>query len=477
MIYLGIDIGTTSAKCLAVGGDGTILALAQHPYPMHHPHQGWAEQDPEGYWNALVDVVRQCVRQCENKEVAALALSTQGDTLIVTDSAGAPLRPAITWMDTRSESEYRELLSEGASSFWYRETGIPLAPTSSACSIRWLRDNAPDLWARIAHFCYVPDYLAFRLTGRYAADMPSASWTPFYNPSSRARSERVAEVLGVDAAQVSDAVESGTLIGRIHPDAAEALGLPESTKLIAGAFDQAAAALGAGAEPGRRSVLSCGTAWVLCSISNSPAQDAQEQIPIYCHTRPSQWGMVLPFTGGAAYDWLAGVLNPGTLDKESDADPLIFIPHLYGGLCPDWRSESRGSLLGLTMAHTPGDIRMALMRGIACEARRNAEAAERLSGPMGAIRMVGGAGKSDTWPRMIANMLNKIVEVADCVESACYGAAKLAAQTVSDGWQDPGVLRVCEPDRIEAESEDRYYARYLRAYEALLGIYEQKSLS
>jgi xylulokinase len=472
MIYLGVDIGTTSAKCLAVGEDGTILGLAQHPYPMQHPRQGWAEQDPEDYWNALVDVVSRCVRECEDKEVAALALSTQGDTLIVTDSSGVPLCPAITWMDTRGESEYRDLLAEKGASFWYKEIGIPLAPTSSACSIRWLRNNAPDLWGRIARFCYVPDFLAFRLTGRFVTDMPSASWTPLCNPSARSWSIPVLEILGVDTSQLPDLVESGEPIGRIPAEVAGLLGLPESATLIAGAFDQAAAALGAGAKPGERSVLSCGTAWVLCSVSDSPIEDAGERIPVYCHTSPSQWGMVLPFTGGAAYDWLTRTLAPESADGASDADPLIFIPHLYGGLCPDWRSESRGSLLGLTMAHTSHDIRLALMRGVACEARRNVEAAERLCGSIGSIRMVGGAGRSDLWPRMVANMLNKNVEVADCIECACYGAARLAAGSASEKWKDPGTLRTCDPDPGDAEAESRFYAKYLRFCETLLGLYK-----
>lgn len=469
MIYLGIDIGTTSAKCLAVSEDGDIVALAQHPYPMRHPRQGWAEQDPEDYWDALVATVRQCVEE-SGRDVAAISLSTQGDTLIVTDSAGVPLRPAISWMDTRGEVEYRELLAEGAPEFWYEETGLPLDPTSSACSLRWIRGNEPDTWRRIGHVSYVPDYLAFRLTGRFVADIPSASWNPLYNPSSRARSRRIMDILGIADGQVSETIESGNPIGAIRPEVADELGLPRSTVLVSGAFDQAAAALGSGASPGDRSVLSCGTAWVLYSVAAQPIRDPDERIPICCHTSQSQWGMVLPFTGGAAYDWANGILTPDDDSRASEADPLIFIPHLYGGLCPDWRSESRGSLLGLTTAHTARDIRLAVMRGVACEARRNVEAAERLSGPIGSIRMVGGAGKSDTWPQLVADVLGKPVEVADCVESACYGAAKLAAGPRSDAWHDPGTLRAYEP----GAEEGQFYERYVRAYHALLGVYEHE---
>lgn len=477
-VYLGLDIGTTSAKCLAVGEGGEILAFAQYPYPLCHPQQGWAEQDAEDYWRGLVDVVRRCVGACKERgrteaEVAALAMSTQGDTLIMVDECGQPVAPAISWMDTRAERECRELLAETGKSFWYRNTGIGLTALSSACKMRWLAENAADLRARVHRFCWVADFLAQRLCGRFVADVPSASWTPLFSPVQRRWSEPVIRLLGVARESLPETAESGTIIGELVPDAATALGLRPDTKLVAGAFDQAAAAYGAGARAGLRSVLSCGTAWVLYVVSSTPVIDEREQIPVCCHVTASEWGMVLPFTGGAAYDWLQRTFRAGPPRGEGRAEPLIFIPHLYGGLSPDWRGESKGSLLGLTLAHTYADVEVALMRGLAFEARRNVEAAERLCGQIACVRMVGGASKSAVWPQMIANVLGSPVEVSDWVESACYGAAKLVAGERASQWDAGQEVREFVPILSEVEAEERHYAKYVRCYAALLALYAE----
>lgn len=475
-VYLGVDIGTTSAKCLAVRDDGEVLALAQHAYGLSHPHQDWAEQDPEDYWRGLADVVGQCVNDCAAKghakeDIAALALSTQGDTLIATDQEGLPLAPALSWMDKRAEAECHELIGETGKSFWYKETGIGLTALSSAAKIRWLARNAPQVFSRIARFSWVPDFLANRLCGTFVADVPSASWTPLFSPHARDWSEPVLSLLQVSREMVPVAVESGTVIADLRPDPANELGLAPSTRLVAGAFDQAAAAHGAGAA-GFRSVLSCGTAWVLYAVSHVPVVDELEQIPVCCHTAPNEWGMVLPFTGGSAYDWLRDTFHRGARRPEGQRQRLVFVPHLYGGLSPDWRGESKGSILGLTMSHSYEDVELALMRGLAFEARRNVEAAERLCGRIPALRMVGGAGKSATWPQIIADALGRPVEVSGLLESAAYGAAKLAAGAASAQWEGSQQARHFAPDPDAAADMQAQYARYLRCYQALLPLYE-----
>jgi len=479
-VYLGVDIGTTSAKCMAVSEKGEQVAFAQQAYPLTHPRQGWAEQDTEDYWRALVSVVRECTRTLERDfkpcpSIAALAMSTQGDTLIVTDESGLPLLPAITWMDGRGEAEFDELLSEAGASFWYRETGSPLNALSSACKIRWLQRNVPEIAKSRPRYCYVADYLAKRLCGEFVTDTPSASWTPLFTPSTRRYSEAVLEALGIDRDRLSDAAESGQIIGDIPPEVARELGLRPGTKLVAGAFDQAAAAYGAGASADGTGVLSCGTAWVLYVVSGGEVVDPNERLCTCCHAAPGTTALVLPFSGGSTYDWLNRTVRDAGGEPRAEVDSPIFIPHLYGGLSPDWRAESRGSLIGLTLAHTAGDVRLALMRGLAYETRRNLEAATctlRSVGQVRRIRMVGGAGKSATWPQIIANVLRLPVEVSECVESACFGAAMLAAGTTEFRTRDEG--RTFYPDGPGAEVEDRLYARYLQAYSAMLPLYSSE---
>lgn len=472
-IFLGIDIGTTSAKCLAVGEDGRIAAFAQQGYPMAHPQPGWAEQNPEDYWRALVATVRGCLDELRTKGISAgsvvsLAMSTQGDTLVVTDSSGKPLLPAISWMDARGSEEHAQLLAEADAEFWYQETGLSFSSLSSACSIRWIQNHRPDVVSAGPVYCYVPDYLAKRLIGSFATDVPSASWCPFFNTSKRAWSKPVLDILGVDPATLPEVKESGKVLGELTAEAASELGLGPGVKLVAGAFDQAAAAHGAGG----RGVLSCGTAWVLYTIASRPVNDPKRQLCTCCHTSEKEWGAVLPFSGGTAYDWVSRTVRVEAGDAASCAEPLVFIPHLYGGISPDFRAKSKGSLLGLTLSHTAADIREAIMRGLGCETRRNLEAAEPLCGRMESVRLVGGAGKSETWPQIIANLLDRPVEVSECIESACYGAAKLAAGEVSKTWDGVFGLKRFEPDAQSVKDEGRNYQRYLAFYQALVEVYE-----
>jgi xylulokinase len=213
---------------------------------------------------------------------------------------------------------------------------------------------------------------------------------------------------------------------------------------------------------------------VLYSVSGSPISDDREQLAVCCHTDPGEWGMVLPFTGGSAYDWLHRTIPVDDAATAGGAPPPLFIPHLYGGLSPDWRGQSKGSLVGLTLSHTARDIEAALMRGLAFEARRNLEAAERLGGCVDSVRMVGGAGRSDVWPQLIANVLDRPVELTERLESACYGAARLAAGATAADWPDADAVRECRPQPPEVEAENARYAQYLECYQALLPIYESE---
>ena len=474
-IYLGIDVGTTSTKCLAVDESGDVIATGQYHYRMIHPQQGWAEQDPEDYWLGILHTVRRCIEQCRNAgrhpdEIVSLALSTQGNTVILCDSGGNPLLPAISWMDGRSSDQFDRLVSRTGLPFWYDNVGARLTALSPAPKVLWLQENRPEYRRKDAHLCMVPDYLAMKLCGKFAMDLPSASWTPFFSPIDRVWSAPVLDILNLSREKLSGVIESGETIGELTPEVADELGLKRGINLISGAFDQAAAAHGSGARAGERCTLSCGTAWVLYAPSSSLMLNFETPIPICCHVDRNTWGMVMPFSGGSVYDWCIRTFAEPN-DERSDTNPLIFIPHLYGGLSPDFRTESKASILGLTMSHTPADVRLAVMHGLAFESRRNMEAAESLAGSLGSLSMVGGATKSDVWPQIIANVLARDVEVPSLSESACYGAAAIAAGHASDEWHGFRIRACVSPKLEQVRAEDLMYQRYLQAYHQLLSVY------
>lgn len=476
-MYLGVDIGTTSTKCLAVSEDGRQVAFAQRGYCLQHPKTGWAEQDPEDYWNALVETVRDCVSQLQNSggradKVEALAISSQGDTLLALDPEGNPLASALSWMDTRAGEECGQLMALRDERFWYRQLGIRLTPASSACKIRWLHRHQPALFSS-ATLCYIPEFLAKRLTGQFAADQPSASWNPLYNAHQKDYSTEVLDILHLSGKPLARVTPSGEPVGLILPDVAKLLGLSPHVRLIAGGFDQATAAYGAGGG----ALLSCGTAWVLYAVSSKPVNDPASGIPFCLHCQPHSWGMVLPFPGGAVFDWVRSAFPEalecvGEQQIYSCTRPLTFIPHFYGALAPDWQAHSRGSLVGLDLSATPGDILAAAMVGIACEARRNLEAAEKFSGQIPELRMAGGATRNTIWVQAVADILQKPVHTGSISESAAYGAARLAAGGVSARWKTAGEENVFLPQpKVSGWASDKY-AMYLQTYNALLPVLE-----
>lgn len=476
-IFLGVDVGTISVKCLAVSNQGRQVAFSQQRYSLEHPHPGWAEQDPEDYWDALVKTVSDCVEQWKAKggraqDFIALAISSQGDTLLALDELGNPLAPALSWMDIRAEDCCAHLLSLRDAHFWYRSLGIPLTPASSACKILWYKEHQPDVFD-CATLCYIPEFLAKRLTGHFVSDQSGASWNPLFSSHQNQYNPEILDLLHMDGKPLAQVIPSGQQVGRLLPRVAELLGVTEEARLIAGAFDQAAAAHGTGGE----AVLSCGTAWVLYAITDNPVLDSDSGVPFCLHCQPGKWGMVLPFPGGAVFDWVRSLFPDALygLKQEqiySGSRPLCFIPHFYGALAPDWKVFSRGSLVGMDLSTQAGDILIAAMTGIACEARRNLEAAEAFSGSISQLRMVGGAAQSELWTQIVADILQRPVYLSSQSESAAFGAARLAAGDLSVEWKTAEEEKVFLPTpEVSGWATDNYYL-YLQTYKALLPVLE-----
>ena len=387
-------------------------------------------------------------------------MSTQGDTLIVTDSQGTALAPAISWMDLRAEAEYHALLAATEQSFWYRENGKQLSTASSACALRWLAAWQPELWARVRRVAAVPDYLTARLCGQFVTDVPSASWSPCFNAHTRAWSHPVLALLGVSEAQLPRVLDSGTVIGTLSPDVAALLELTPDAVLVAGAFDQAAAALGAGASAGGRSILSCGTAWVLYTVT-SPSRLMCRRCFRSVATRARQSGGIGFLYRGGGDDRCRRTFHIEAADAPgATVEPLFFLPYLYGAGAPDWQAKARGTLLGLTMAHSGADVERAVQCGIARETRLSVESSAAQCGPIHSLRMVGGASNSTVWPQNPRRPARSSHRSCGCSESAATGAPVLAAGAQHTAWPEITAEKVVLPDPQQVARMEDYYRRY-----------------
>lgn len=494
-LLLGIDMGTTGAKCVLVAADGTVLSQAYEPYSVDRPAPYCAEQDAEEWWNALVVIVRRCTAGQE-KRIRALSLSVQGGTLILTDAAGRPLAPARSWLDSRAVDE-AELVSERfGESYFFQKTGWKIYSSYNCMQMLHLKRNDPALFEQTHYFLSVPDFLNLRLTGRACVDHNSTGITQLMNVKTKQWDPEVLQMLGITEERLPELVAPGDQVGLLTQEAAEQLGLSRDVCVIAGGHDQYCAALGAGAISAGDVLISCGTAWVLLGITDRPTHDPAMNFALGNHVAsPNTWGQFGSLrNGGVCLEWLRkSVIGPaGELSSALDynrindlaencapgADGLMFFPHFDGSNIPTWNHASKGGFLGLEMKHKPSHFFRAVMEGVCMEMRWVWDTYKTLDPGPHRLRILGGAAKSRVWTRILTDVLDEPVEVPAVADSACIGAAILAGvgaglyANAEAGFQAMQVQsRRIEPDPATAAFYNKQFDRYKRCFEPLKQAY------
>jgi xylulokinase len=447
---IGLDVGTTGVKGVAIDENGRLLATASSEYPLSTPHPGWAEQDPELWWHASQEVLARLPE-------GPLGLSGQMHGLVTLGAAGEVLRPAILWNDQRTAAECAEIEERVGLERLIALTGNRALPGFTAPKLLWLRRHEPDVYSRIEHVLLPKDYVRFRLTGERAIDAADASGTLLFDVGRRAWSEEVCDALDVPVEWLPPAGESTE---------------------VAGAGDQAAAALGVGvARPGRVSVV-LGTSGVVFSALPAYAPDAEARVHVFCHALPDTWqamGVMLSAAGSAA--WLRQALDVDlrTLDAEAagweaGVEGLLFAPYLAGERTPYPDPDARGAFVGLSLRHDRGALWRAMLEGVAYGLRDSLELLRQLGGRPEAGRVSGGGARSPLWLSIVASVLGLPLELTESEEGSAFGAALLAgvhAGVFSDA--EEAVAR-CVRVRETVEPVWDYehgYARYRDLYPAL----------
>lgn len=403
---IGLDVGTSGVKGIAIDHDGAIVGVAEEPYPLSTPRPGWAEQDPEDWWRAAQSVLGRLPE-------GPVGFSGQMHGLVVQDGAGAVLRPAILWNDQRTGRECAEIEERVGLSRLIELTGNRALTGFTAPKLLWLRRHEPDVYARIRHILLPKDYVRLRLTGERAIDAADASGTLLFDVAGRRWSDEVCEALEIPLDWLPPAHESTA---------------------IAGAGDQAAAALGVGiVSPGPVSVV-LGTSGVVFSALPGYAPDAQARLHVFCHAVPATWhamGVMLSAAGSAA--WLHGALGADfrTLDSEAarwepGAEGLFFAPYLAGERTPYPDPAARGSFTGLSLRHDRGALWRAMLEGVAFGLRDSLELLRALGVHPEVGRVSGGGARSELWLQIVASVLRLPLERMESEEGSAFGAALLA---------------------------------------------------
>ena len=458
-VLIGLDVGTTGVKAVAISPDGRMLGSVTEEYALSTPQPGWAEQDPEDWWHAA----QTCLERLPGGHVG---FSGQMHGLVVLDAEERVLRPAILWNDQRTAAECAEIEARVGLERLIELTGNRALTGFTAPKLLWLRRHEPDVYARIRHVLLPKDYVRLRLTGVHAIDAADASGTLLFDVARRRWSTEVCEALDIPLEWLPTAYESTE---------------------IAGAGDQAAAALGVGiATPGPVSVV-LGTSGVVFAALPSYLPDAQARVHVFCHAVPDTWhAMGVMLSAAGSFAWLRGVVGAGygALDEEAarwapGTEGLLFAPYLAGERTPHADPDARGSFTGLSLRHDRGALARATLEGVAYGLRDSLELLRELGVRPEVGRASGGGAKSDLWLRIVASVLGLPLERTESEEGSAFGAALLAGVRagVFENAADAVARCVRVRDRIDPDPEwsaayEVGYDRYRQLYPALKPLEE-----
>ena len=448
-VTLGIDVGTSGTKTLAIDETGRILAGASAEYPCEHPRPGWSEQDPELWWKATVATVRDVLAKAGLKpaDVVAVGLSGQMHGSVFLDEHGQVIRPALLWNDQRTAAECDEIEARAGG----REALIKLVANRAltgytAPKILWLRNHEPRSWERVRQVLLPKDYVRYRLTGQYATEVSDAAGTLLLDVVNRRWSRELLGKLDLDPALLPPCFESQEVSGSVGAIGSEATGLARGTPVVGGGGDQPAGAVGNGiVRPGAVSAT-MGTSGVVFAHMEAPGFDPQGRLQRFCHAVPGAWcafGVVL--SAGGSFQWFRNQLGKAEVAEavEKGIDPyylltdeaatvgpgaegLFFLPYLTGERCPHPDPDAKGGWIGLTARHGRGHMIRAVLEGATYAMRDCLELVRESGQEPTEIRLSGGGARNALWRKIQADIYGRDVVTINAAEGPAFGVALLA---------------------------------------------------
>ena len=481
-LVIGLDLGTTCCKAVALTSDSQLLGSASGTYGLRSSRPGWAEQDPDELWQGVREALKTLSSKVHLDQATGLCLSGAMHSLFPVTQDGIPLAPAATWADNRAAPQARALQTQTDAHALYLRTGCPMQAIYHAARLRWWLEEAADVTSQAAHFVGRKEWLQYRLTGAWASDLGMASTTGLLDIHRLAWDEEALTLAGVTAERLPPLVSPTAVVGTLNPDAADETGLPPELPVVAGGNDGGLANLGSGVLAQGQVAITVGTSAAIRKVVERPLLDAAERTWCYLLTEGRWFAGGAINNGGLALQWVhdrfypelprdagfrqvltdAATISPG-------AEGLIFLPYLTGERSPHWDTDARALLYGLRLSHTRAHVARAALEGVAfCLA----DVWEALFGddlPGEPVRLTGGITQSPLWTQILADVLGVPLAPIEVADASAVGAAMLGHQalghvaTLEEMAAGVQIGHIVQPD-LERHA---FYAEQHRVFQSL----------
>lgn len=434
MLYIGADLGTSALKLLLMDGSGEIKKIVSKEYPIYFPNPGWSEQNPQDWWNAFVDGMKELTSDCGQNDIGGISFGGQMHGLVILDKNDKVIRPALLWNDGRTYKECDYLNQEIGQEKLSQYTANISFTGFTAPKILWVRNNEPENFKKIDKIMLPKDYIAYKLSGVFCTDVSDASGMLLFDVENKCWSEEMMNICHVKKEQLATVYESYQVVGKIKPEIADMIGISHEVKIIAGAGDNAAAAVGTGTVGDGKCNISLGTSGTVFISSKKFGVDKNNALHSFAHADGNYHLMGCMLSAASCNMWwMDNIIRTKEYKEEQKKienlgeNHVFFLPYLMGERSPHNDPDARGTFIGMTMDTTRADMTQAVLEGVAFAIRDSFEVAKSLGIKINRTRICGGGAKSQLWKKIVANVLNIKVDSIESEEGAGYGGAMLAA--------------------------------------------------
>ena len=487
MLYIGVDLGTSAVKLLLMDEKGDIKKIVSKEYPLYFPHPGWSEQHPEDWFTQSVEGIKELTSECDKSQVAGISFGGQMHGLVILDKDDQVIRPAILWNDGRTTEETDYLNNEIGKETLSKYTANIAFTGFTAPKILWVKKNEPENFAKITKIMLPKDYLAYCLSGSFCSDYSDASGMLLMDVEHKCWSKEMMDICGVTEEQLPKLYESYEVVGSLKPEVAAELGLSENVKIIAGAGDNAAAAVGTGTVGDGRCNISLGTSGTIFISSKTFGVDSNNALHSFDHADGYYHLMGCMLSAASCNKWwMDEILKTKEYSKEQEGitklgeNHVFYLPYLMGERSPHNDPKARATFIGMSMDTTREEMTQAVLEGVAFGLRDSLEVARSLGIKIERTKICGGGAKSPLWKKIIANVMNLKVDVIESEEGPGYGGAMLAAvgcgeyESVQEAADKlVKVVDTVEPDEELVAKYEAKYQQFRKIYPALKGVFQK----